>query len=140
LQLASRRTASIARNAAGALTVSVTGRSSPNAFGLATSATPAAGHLVTATIDVRNSVGDGDLDWTPAQFPAGGGDMKATLTMQTGSTVLSTTWSGSIAGAPTTAGGKEYRVRVEEFEQFEADPGFPTGLRPVYLDTFRLSI
>jgi hypothetical protein len=117
--------------------VQVSGPSGPNAFGLAQSATPDAGHLLIATIDERDASNMSEFGWTPVQV--NGGDMNATLAFQFG-TVVSTTWKGTIPNAPTAGGGKTYRVRVEEFEQFQADPGYPTGLRPVYLDTFLLSI
>jgi hypothetical protein len=132
LQLASDRTASIVRSGT-SLTVSVNGPSAPNLYGLNNAgAASASGHLVKATIDMRPTT-EGELSWTPV--PLGSGDMEVTLSAVAGSVIEATTWTGSIANAPTTGGGTDYRVRIEEFEQFQDDSGTAT-LRPVYLDTF----
>ena len=77
--------------------------------------------------------GRGDLSWAP--FEVAGNEVAVTLTLQGGSTTEATTWSGPIPNAPHTRGGNEYRVRIEQFEQFQDSSG-ATGLRPVYLDTF----
>jgi hypothetical protein len=60
------------------------------------------------------------------------------LAFQSGTTVA-TTWSGSLANVPKTGGGTDYRVRIEEFEQFPDNTGAAV-LRPVYLDTFLITI
>jgi hypothetical protein len=133
LQLASSRTATIVTGG-GTVGVTVTGPSAPNLYGLnQNGAVPSAGHLLVATVDSRPS-GSGELSWSPVQVA--GADLSVTLALRVGSTTEVTTWVGTLANVPT-GGGNDYRVRIEEFEQFQDDNGGATS-RPVYLDTFSL--
>jgi hypothetical protein len=115
------------------MTVTVSGPSAPTSFGLTASGSVAgAGHLLTATIDSRPK-GTTDFDWKPVA------NMSATLSA---SNLLgptgTTTWTGTFLTTPSSNASTDYRLRIEEVEQFAAaDPG-TSGNRPVYVDTFPL--
>jgi hypothetical protein len=133
IQLPASRTAGIVR-VGPLLTLTVTGQSAPNAYGLAHSGSvPGAAHLMTMSVDSR-PVGSSDFDWRPVA------NMTATLTATSllGATG-GTTWTGTFLNTPSTNATTEYRLRIEEVEQFAADASNGgVGSRPVYLDTFPL--
>jgi hypothetical protein len=134
VQLAANRHATAVR-AGMAVTLTVTGPSAANLYGKNASGDFAnAGHLVMATVDFR-PVGGSNLDWKV--FQQAGSDLKVTLDANAPIGPGITSWSKTIANAPPTDSVNEYRVRIEEFEQFQGDGG-TVGLRAVYLDTFPL--
>jgi hypothetical protein len=83
------------------------------------------------------SKGQGDFDWKvvttlPTPNPI---TLVATGAPVAGQTI----WAGSIPNAPSSDTMTDIRIRIEESEVFQADNG-ATGVRPVFVDTFPITI
>jgi hypothetical protein len=134
IQLPANRTASIV-HLGPLLTLTVSGQSAPNQYGVTSqgSNTAGAGHVVTMTVDSRPK-GGSDLDWRPMP------NMTTTLgAVNALGATGATTWTGSFTNTPATNATTEYRLRVEEVEQFNADAANGgVQSRPVFVDTFPL--
>jgi hypothetical protein len=135
IQLAASRTASISRPMTGApLVVTVSGPSATNAYGVTQGGGAGGGHEVIATIETRTP-GQTEFDWIK------GASVTLTPMPMSGNTM---SWSGSIPGVDKTSSTTEVRVRIEESELFNANPdttpGSPIGKRPVFVDTFLVTV